>query len=70
MLQKVKRLPQKYKVIAEISGKRFARQSIVATKCGKNIIAPLEYQGTCNTVLFNFWIKEMLIPELKVGYKQ
>jgi len=43
------------------------RQSIVAAKCGKNIIAPLEYQGSCNTMLFNFWIKEMLIPELKPG---
>ena len=55
------------KIIAKVSGKRFARQSLVAAKCGKNIIAPFGYQGTCNTVLFNFWIREMLIPELKPG---
>jgi len=43
------------------------RQSIVAAQCGKKIVAALCYQGTCNTILFNFWIKEMLIPELKPG---
>jgi len=43
------------------------RQNIVAAKCGKNTIALIEYQGSCNTMLFNFWIKAMLIPELKPG---
>ena len=43
------------------------RQSIVAAQCGKKIVAALCYQGTCNTMLFNFWIKEILIPELKPG---
>ena len=61
------RAPKGKRIIAEVSGKRFARQSIIAAKCGKNIIAPLSYQGTCDTVLFNCWIKEMLIPELKPG---
>jgi transposase len=60
--------PQKVKkVIAEIPGKHFVRQSIVAAQCGKKIIAALCYQGTCNTILFNFWIKAMLVPELKPG---
>lgn len=43
------------------------RQSIVAAQCGKKIVAAQCYQGTCNTMLFDFWIKEMLIPELKPG---
>jgi isftu1 transposase len=61
------RAPKGKTITAEVSGRRFVRQSIVAAQCGKKIIAALEYQGTCNTILFNFWIKEMLIPELKPG---
>ena len=28
-------------------------------------LAPFGYNGTCDTKLFNFWIKEKLLPELK-----
>jgi transposase len=31
------------------------------------ILAPFCYQGTCNTQLFNTWLKDFLIPELKPG---
>ena len=55
------------KIIAEVPGKRFARQSIVAAKCGKHILAAFGYTGTCNTNLFNFWVETMLIPTLKQG---
>ena len=37
-------------------GRKFARQSIVAAKCGNDILAPFGYNGTCDTKLFNFWI--------------
>ena len=30
-------------------------------------LAPFGYNGTCDTKLFNFWIKEKLLPELKQG---
>jgi hypothetical protein len=52
-------------IFAEIPGKRFARQSIVAAKCCDDIIAPFGYEGTCNSELFLFWIKDILIPKLK-----
>jgi transposase len=52
-------------IIAEIPGKKFARQSIVAAKCGEEIIAPFGYEGTCNSELFLWWIKTMLIPKLR-----
>lgn len=55
------------KVIGEVSGRRFARQSIVAAKRGKKILAPFGYPGTCNTKLFNFWVETILLPELKKG---
>jgi transposase len=56
-----------HKIIAEISGKRFERQSIVAAKCGKEILAPFGYPGTCDSKLFNFWIENVLINQLKKG---
>jgi hypothetical protein len=53
------------KIIAEISGRKFARQSIVAAKCGKEIIAPFGYDGTYNSELFLWWLKTMFIQKLK-----
>ena len=37
------------KVMGEVSGKRFARESFVAGLYRKEILAPLCYSGTCNT---------------------
>ena len=34
------------KVQGEKSGKRYARQSFVAAKCGQKILAPMTYKGT------------------------
>ena len=48
-----------------ISGRKFERCSIVAGKCGSEVLAPFGYYGTCNSKLFLKWIKEMLIPNLK-----
>lgn len=43
------------------------RTNIVAAQCGKQILAPMTFRGTCNTSLFITWIEKMLIPELKQG---
>lgn len=56
------------KVIGEISGKRYARESFVAAQHNNKIIAPLCYTGTCDTKLFNFWLENFLLPELGSGY--
>ena len=52
-------------VYGDLSGKRFARESFVAAKCGSQILAPLCYQGTCDTILFNTWVERFLVPILK-----
>ena len=55
------------KVYGEVSGKRYDRESFIAAKnCGR-IIAPMCFKGTCNTELFNAWIEQVLLPELKSG---
>lgn len=54
-------------VYGEISGKRFARESFIAAKNGAKILAPLCFQGTCNTKLFDTWVEKCLLPELFPG---
>jgi len=53
------------KVIGKISGKKFKRTSIVAAKIGKDIIAPLQYQGSMDSTLFEHWFEFYLIPLLQ-----
>lgn len=61
------RAPRGKKIIERVSGRKFARQSIVAARRGDEILAPFGYTGTCDATLFNFWLKNMLIPKLKPG---
>jgi transposase len=51
----------------EVSGKRFARESFIAAKCSSKVLAPLCFQGTCNTLLFNAWVEQFLVPQLRKG---
>ena len=54
-------------LLGKISGKRFIRTNIVAAQCGKKILAPMTFKGSCNSELCIAWVKEMLIPELTAG---
>lgn len=56
-----------FQVNGEISGKRFHRTSFIAGKRGKEIIAAMIYEGTCDTLLFETWLKKRLIPTLVPG---
>ncbi len=40
---------------------------MIAGLCNKQIIAPLLFEGTCNSILFETYIKDFLIRELKQG---
>lgn len=59
------RAPRGVQIFGGISGKRYARESFIAAKVESNILAPFCYTGTCDTRLFNFWLKNFLIPVLK-----
>ena len=54
-------------VLGEISGRRFARQSVISALLNGKFFAPMCFEGTCNTSLFNTWLKKMLIPNLVPG---
>ena len=53
------------KVYGEISGKRYSRESFIAGLCNGKVVAPLCFDGACDTLLFNCWLENCLIPELK-----
>ena len=55
------------KVMGEVSGNRFARESFIAALSEGKFLAPMCFQGTCNTDLFNAWLKEVLVPQLPPG---
>ena len=51
-------------VEGQISGKKFERTNIVAAKCGDRIIAPMTYNGTTDSVLFECWFEKMLLKSI------
>lgn len=50
-----------------VSGKKYKRTSVVAAQMGKTIVAPMQYDGTMDSVLFEAWFERMLLPALALG---
>lgn len=50
-----------------ITGKRTTRTSIIAGLNLKNPVAPMYFEGYCNTDVVKQWVKEMLVPVLIPG---
>jgi len=59
--------PRGVQVCGKISGKKFKRTNIVSAKCGDKIVAPLVYDGTTDSTLFEFWFEEMLLKTAPKG---
>ena len=55
------------KLAAKKSGKYYERSNIIAGYVNKKIIAPLVFYSSCNTKLFEAWVEQFLIKELKPG---
>ena len=55
------------KLIAQKSAKYYKRTNIIAGYVNKVAIAPLVFHGSCNTTLFDAWVEQFLIKELKTG---
>lgn len=49
-------------VVGKISGRKFKRTSIVAAKLGKMLVAPMQYDGTMESTMFEHWFKQCLLP--------
>lgn len=55
------------KLIGKKSGKYYERTNIIAGYINKTAIAPMVFNGSCNTQLFENWVEKFLIKELKAG---
>ena len=55
------------KVFDRISGRKYKRCGIVAAQLNGRILAPLQYDGTMDSSLFEFWFTGQLLPTLKKG---
>ena len=40
---------------------------MIAAQCKKTVLAPLVFEGTTDSRLFNHWLQTCLVPELKPG---
>lgn len=53
--------------MAEISGKREKRVSVIGGWLNKKFMAPFSFMGSCTKEVFNAWLEEILLPELPAG---
>lgn len=51
-----------------VSGQRRPRTSLVATRIEGRLEEPLLFEGTCDTEVFNTWLKIRLCPRLTVQH--
>lgn len=56
--------PKGQRVYGLRSGQRRPRTSLLAAHIGKTFVAPLLFDGSCNTALFNAWLAQELCPLL------
>jgi transposase len=54
-------------ILGEINGKKYKRTNVVAAQCCKKIVAPLAYEGTTDSVLFECWFEKMLLESVPSG---
>jgi transposase len=56
--------PKGERLMGNVSGKKFKRTNIVAAKCGDFIVAPMIYDGTTDSLLFECWFEGMLLKSV------
>lgn len=56
--------PRGEKVIGEVAGRKFQRSNLVSAILGNQMIAPFQYSGTTDAVLFENWFEKQLLPSL------
>ena len=59
--------PQGERCWGEKPGRRTQRVSVIAALCEQQLLAPLVFEGTCNTALFEAYVEQCLVPVLTPG---
>jgi hypothetical protein len=52
---------------ADKLGHRTSRICMIAAWCNQQIIAPMTFEGYCDTTLIEVWVAQLLIPALRPG---
>ena len=55
------------KLVGKKSAKYYQRTNIIAGLVNNKSIAPMVFNGSCETILFEIWVEKFLIKELKPG---
>jgi transposase len=58
------RAPRGTKVYADIPGRKRERISMIGSLLNGKFIAPMTFNGGCDTDMFNTWLEEILLPTL------
>lgn len=61
------RAPRGTKVLGEVSGPHAQRISLIAALHESQLLAPMRFEGYCDTLVFNAWVEHVLLPELRPG---
>ena len=61
------RAPRGERIYATVGGKRRARTSIIAASQKSRLVAPLVFQGSCNTEVVDTYLEKVLLPALPKG---
>lgn len=56
--------PKGQPIVGKVSGKKFKRTNIVAAKCENNVVAPMIYEGTTDSLLFEQWFECCLLESI------
>ena len=61
------RAPRGRRIYQAVAGKRRERTSIIAASRNNKLVAPLVFQGSCNTEVVDAYFEQVLLPELPPG---
>ena len=61
------RSPRGERIYQALAGKRRERTSIIAASQENKLVAPLVFQGSCNTEGVDVYFEQVLLPELPPG---
>ena len=61
------RAPRGERIYEAVAGKRRERTSIISASQHGKLVAPLVFQGSCNTDVVDAYFEQVLLPELPAG---
>jgi transposase len=61
------RAPKGERIYAAVAGKRRARTSVIAASQNSKLVAPLTFEGACNTEVVDAYFEKVRLPVLPPG---